>query len=53
MKALLEMDTQTQNFTLLVHGKTIQLQALGIDFVVLFLILSKYDLFPNNVCRFL
>ncbi|XP_060856834.1 uncharacterized protein LOC132934536 [Metopolophium dirhodum] len=30
MKALLEMDTQTQNFTLLVHGKSIQLQALGL-----------------------
>jgi len=52
MKALLEMDTQTQNFTLLVHGKTIQLQALGMDSVVLFLVLSKYDFFSNNVCRF-
>ncbi|XP_025406452.1 uncharacterized protein LOC112680523 [Sipha flava] len=30
MKALLEMDAQTQNFTLLVQGKTIQLTALGL-----------------------
>jgi len=45
MKVLLEMDTQTQNFTLLVHGKTIQLQALGMDSAVLFLVLSKYYLF--------
>lgn len=30
MKVLLELDSQTQNFTLLVQGKTIQLQALGI-----------------------
>lgn len=30
MKALMEIDSQTQNFTLLVQGKTIKLQALGI-----------------------
>ncbi|VVC30431.1 Hypothetical protein CINCED_3A001550 [Cinara cedri] len=29
LKALMEIDSQTQNFTFLVHGKTIQLQALG------------------------
>ncbi|XP_050528812.1 uncharacterized protein LOC126898616 isoform X2 [Daktulosphaira vitifoliae] len=29
MKALIEMDSQTQNFTLLVEGRTINLQSLG------------------------
>jgi hypothetical protein len=49
MKALLEMDTQTQNFTLIVHGKTIQLQALG----TLSVVLSKNNLFWNFETMFL
>lgn len=52
MKALLEMDTQTQNFTLLVHGKTIQLHALGMDSVNLFFVLSEGEFFLNNIFRF-
>jgi hypothetical protein len=42
MKALLEMDAQTQNFTLLVQGKTIQLTALGMIFGLMYTTLFKW-----------